>query len=121
MSSATCDRVMQLLQEVLCETVFFGGMGEPLMHPEIYQMISAAKSGGAVTMTVFTDLCGMQVYAGNFLGGDKGKDGAVYNRRNGICFETQGWPNACNTPSFPNTVYTAGEVFESSTSYVFDI
>ncbi len=76
---------------------------------------------GAVSMTVYTDLCGMQVYAGNFLGGDKGKDGAVYNRRNGICFETQGWPNACNTPSFPNTVYTAGEVFESSTSYVFDI
>ncbi len=74
---------------------------------------------GAVTMTVYTDLCGMQVYAGNFLDGVKGKDGAVYHRRNGICFETQGWPNACNTPGFPRTVYAAGEVFESETVYKF--
>ncbi len=75
---------------------------------------------GKVTMAVFTDLCGMQLYAGNFLDGVKGKDGAVYYRRNGICFETQGWPNACNTPIFPRVVYAADEVFESSTSYVFD-
>ncbi len=74
---------------------------------------------GAVTMTVFTDLCGMQLYAGNFLSGDQGKGGAVYNRRNGICFETQGWPNACNTPGFPRVVYAAGEAFESKTVYQF--
>ncbi len=74
---------------------------------------------GALTMEVYSDLCGMQVYTGNFLGGDKGKDGAVYHRRNGICFETQGYPNACNTPSFPATVYPAGKVFDSTTAYRF--
>ncbi len=78
-----------------------------------------ASPDGKVTMTVFTDLCGMQVYTGNFLGGDKGKDGAVYNRRNGICFETQGYPNACNTPAFPSTVYGPGQAFSSKTVYKF--
>ncbi len=74
---------------------------------------------GALTMTVFTDLCGMQVYAGNFLNGDRGKGGAVYGRRNGICFETQGWPNACNMPDFPSVIYPAGAIFESETVYRF--
>ncbi len=74
---------------------------------------------GAVTMTVLSDLCGMQVYAGNFLSGDKGKGGAVYNRRNGICFETQFYPNACNTPGFPSCIVPANEVFRSQTVYRF--
>ncbi len=73
----------------------------------------------AVTMTVSTDLPGMQVYSGNFLGGDKGKGGAIYKRRNGICFETQGWPNACNTATFPSTIYPANKEFISQTTYGF--
>ncbi len=74
---------------------------------------------GAVTLTVTTDLCGMQVYAGNFLCGEKGKNGAVYARRSGICFETQGWPNACNMATFPTTIYPANKEFKSQTSYGF--
>ncbi len=73
----------------------------------------------AVTMTVTTDLCGMQVYSGNFLGGDKGKGGAIYKRRNGICFETQYYPNACNMATFPSTIYPANKEFKSQTAYGF--
>ncbi len=73
----------------------------------------------AVTMTVTTDLCGMQVYAGNFLNSVQGKDRAIYNRRNGICFETQGWPNACNNPTFPSTIYPAHKEFKSQTTYAY--
>ncbi len=72
---------------------------------------------GAVAMTVFTDLCGMQLYTGNFLEGVKGKDGAVYGHRNGVCLETQAYPNACNTPSFATTVKAPGEAFQSRTIY----
>ena len=36
---------------------------------------------------------GVQFYTGNFLDGTvKGKGGAVYNRRNGLCLETQHFP-----------------------------
>lgn len=74
----------------------------------------------AVTMHVSTDLCGMQVYAGNFLNGIPGKEGAVYNKRNGICLETQYYPNACNEPSFASSVKKAGEAYDSKTVLQFD-
>ncbi len=80
---------------------------------------SLESPDGAVTMTVSSDLCGMQVYSGNFLQGEAGKDGAVYDRRSGICFETQGYPNACNTHGFPTTVFAAGQSFDSKTVYGF--
>ncbi len=75
--------------------------------------------GGDVTMEVTTDLPGMQVYAGNFLMGEEGKEGAVYSRRSGICFESQLYPNACNTPAFRSSIVPAGQVYESSTGYRF--
>lgn len=74
-----------------------------------------------ISMEVFTDLCGMQVYSGNFLDGTKGKQGAVYGKRAGICFETQFYPNACKQPNFPSSVLKAGEVFTSRTVYRFGV
>ncbi len=70
-------------------------------------------------MAVYTDLPGMQVYTGNFLGGDKGKGGAVYNRRNGVCFETQYYPNACNEPAFESSIKPANQPIISRTAYRF--
>ncbi len=74
---------------------------------------------GDLTMITFTDLCGMQVYTGNFLGGDHGKGGTTYNRRNGICFETQFYPNACNDPNFLTSIRAANDPFISRTVYKF--
>jgi aldose 1-epimerase len=73
-------------------------------------------------MEVFTDLPGMQFYAGNFIGGNlKGKGGYVYQKRDGVCFESQFYPNSCNTEGFPSTVLKAGEEFSSVTVYKFSI
>ena len=74
-----------------------------------------------IFMEVFSDLCGMQVYSGNFLDGTKGKNGAVYEKRAGICFETQFYPNACKEPKFPSSVLKAGQVFKSRTIYQFGV
>lgn len=71
-------------------------------------------------MEVFTDLPGMQFYAGNFIGGNlSGKGGKVYQRRDGVCFESQFYPNSCNTPSFPDSLLKAGDEYESVTIYRF--
>ncbi len=71
-------------------------------------------------MEVFTDLPGMQLYTGNFIvNGTKGKQNAVYNKRSGVCFETQYYPNACNIPEFPSTILKAHEEFETVTIYKF--
>lgn len=71
-------------------------------------------------MEVFTDLPGIQFYAGNFLDGTlTGKEGAVYHKRSGLCFETQYFPNAINVPSFEQPVTKAGEAYHTVTVYKF--
>ena len=79
--------------------------------------MSAEKSG--ITMEVYTDKPGVQMYTGNFLNGERGKNGVIYNFRQGVCFETQLYPNAANVGHFQSPVVRAGEVYESKTTYKF--
>ena len=72
-----------------------------------------------LTMEVFTDLPGVQVYTGNFIHNEPGKLGVVYPRRAGICFETQYYPDAVNHPNFPSPIFRAGEIYETTTEYKF--
>ena len=71
------------------------------------------------TMEVYTDLPGMQLYTGNFIEKENGKGGTVYTKRNGVCFETQFFPNSIHVPSFDSCVLKAGETFTSTTIYRF--
>lgn len=70
-------------------------------------------------MKVFTDLPGVQFYAGNGIERHQGKKGAVYEKRGGFCLETQDHPNAVNEPGFPSPVYGEGKDFVSTTIYQF--
>lgn len=72
-----------------------------------------------ISMEVSTDQPGVQFYTGNFLTPRKGKGGAVYNKRDGLCLETQHFPNAMAQPHFPSVVLKKGEVFTSTTVYRF--
>lgn len=72
-----------------------------------------------ITMEIYTDLPGIQVYSGNFLDGERGKEGAVYRKRQGICFETQYFPDAIHKDNFEGPVVKAGEVYETVTAYRF--
>ena len=71
-----------------------------------------------LTMTVTTDLPGVQVYAGNFLD-NIGKGGVRYGKRTGVALETQFYPDAVNHPEWPQPVVKAGETWESTTRYAF--
>ena len=74
-----------------------------------------------IEMKVFTDRPGLQLYTGNYLPeGLRGKDGAVYGRRRGLCLETQGFPDAPNHPNFPSTILPAGKEWVSRTVYRFE-
>ncbi len=55
-------------------------------------------------MEVYTDLPGIQFYSGNFLAGAKGKEGAVYGKGCGICFETQYFPDAIHKENFESPI-----------------
>lgn len=77
-----------------------------------------AKSG--IRMECHTDQPGIQVYTGNRLTTNVGKGGAM-TRYQGVCLETQHFPDSPNHPEFPSTVLRAGEVFTSTTEYRFSI
>lgn len=100
-----------------------GGYDHNYIFPSDGKLRKAAwiRSGeSGITMTVFTDMCGMQVYTANFLNHKKGKGGILYERRDGICFETQFYPNSCKNPAFPSCIFNAGQHFISRTSYQFE-
>ena len=72
-------------------------------------------------LKVYTNRPGVQFYTANWLGGEKGKNGSVYEDRDAFCFETQDWPDAVNKPHFPSPVIKAGEEFVSRTGYQFTV
>lgn len=70
-------------------------------------------------MKAYTDLPGVQFYAGNFISEEPGKEGAVYSVRSGLCLETQYYPDTANKPQFPSAVYGPDKDFDSVTVYQF--
>jgi aldose 1-epimerase len=71
-------------------------------------------------MEVFTTEPGIQFYSGNFLNGSNiGKGGKKYERRFGLCLETQHFPDSPNKPSFPSTKLDPGQTYTSTTIYKF--
>ena len=80
-------------------------------------VLSSAESG--VTMRVSTTMPGVQLYAANFLGPWTGKGGAMYEKRDAVCLETQFYPNAMQCEAFRKPVLKAGERYHQVTVYAF--
>lgn len=62
---------------------------------------------------------GIQFYSGNFLDGSLKGKGAVYNKHNAFCLETQHFPDAPNKPDFPSIVLKPGEKYTHLTVHKF--
>ncbi len=69
--------------------------------------------GGDLTMTISTDMPGLQVYDG------RTTSGAGLAAYAGIAFEPQYWPNAPHEPSFPKITVKAGEVWTQEVEWRF--
>lgn len=70
------------------------------------------------TLTVRTDMPGMQVYNANFLPGDlKGKQSVTYGGYQALCLETQFYPDSPNQPGFPSATLAPDQPFQSITEY----
>ena len=70
------------------------------------------------SMAVYTDLPGVQFYAGNFLK-ETGKDGVYYGKRSGVALETQFYPDSANHPQWPQPFTKAGQSYHTETVYRF--
>jgi len=74
---------------------------------EFRDVVMLGDPGTGITMTIASDQPGLQFYTGNFLDGMVGKSGAIYERNDGVCLETQAWPDAINhqgEPEWPDVV-----------------
>ncbi len=68
------------------------------------------KSGRVIEL--HTNQPGMQFFSGNI--GEletKGKGGVVYQNHQGLCLETQHFPDSVNQPNFPSVVLLPGETY----------
>lgn len=70
-------------------------------------------------MEVYTDLPGVQFYAGNFIDEQIGKGGIKYGPRKGLCLETQYFPDTPNQPDFPSCVFGPNRPYKTTTIYKF--
>ena len=82
-------------------------------------MAKAYCEESGIALEAVTDCCGVQLYTGNFIGEQTGKQGAAYHDRSAFCLESQFYPNAVNEPDFPSPVVKAGVTYRSETSYRF--
>lgn len=75
-----------------------------------------------ITMEVYTNEPGVQVYTGNFLDGTvTGKKGIVYPQRASVCLETQHYPDTPNKPHWPSALLEPGQTYRSQCIYKFGV
>ena len=86
---------------------------------KIREIATAVESTGKRTMKVYTDLPGVQFYAGNCISRTTGKNGAVYAERSGLALETQYYPDTANEPGFPSAVFGPDRAYDTVTIYRF--
>lgn len=101
-----------------------GGYDHNYVFPndgKLKKLARAYSYESGIAMGIYSDLCGLQLYTGNFLDNQKGKEDAIYKKRNGVCFETQYFPNACNEPKFPSSIFKKNKQYKSRTMYEFTV
>ena len=75
-----------------------------------------------ITLEVYTNEPGVQVYTGNFLDGTvTGKKGIVYNQRASVCLETQHYPDSPNKADWPSVVLEPGQTYNSECIFKFSV
>ena len=75
-----------------------------------------------ITLEVYTNEPGVQVYTGNFLDGTViGKKGVVYPQRASVCLETQHYPDTPNKAHWPSAILEPGQTYRSQCIYKFGV
>lgn len=73
------------------------------------------------TLECWTTEPGVQLYSGNYMEHIQGKGGAIYDKQEGFCLETQHFPDSPNHPDFPSTELNPGETYTQTTIYTFGV
>lgn len=72
-------------------------------------------------LTVYTDAPGIQVYSGNFMGGNFFKGGVASKKHGAVCLETGFYPDTPNRPDFPSCIFGPDRDYECTAVFKFEI
>lgn len=82
--------------------------------------VAVVRDGGSEReFELWSNQPGVQFYSGNFLHHVGGKGGVMYEKHDGLCLETQGFPDSVNHPQFPSQIVEPGEVYEHDMVFKF--
>lgn len=98
----------------------FGGYDVNFVLTGKNPAITAHSDKSGITMKVYTDQPGVQLYTANNMAPRTGKYGIHYGHRSAFCLETQHYPDCIHHPEWPSCVLKAGESFDSTTIYSFE-
>lgn len=87
----------------------------------VKEIAKARSEESGIELTVSSDLPGVQFYAGNYINGEKGKEGMVYGKRSGFCLETQYYPDSVHHDDFPSVIFGPDRPFRSVTIFKFGV
>ncbi|GAA4800879.1 galactose mutarotase [Olivibacter ginsenosidimutans] len=83
---------------------------------------SLREPNNGITLSVYTNEPGIQVYTSNSLDGSQlGKGGKALKQFSAVCLETQHYPDAPNKPDWPSTILAPGSTYQSTCIYRFTI
>jgi aldose 1-epimerase len=87
---------------------------------QVHKVAEVYEPSSGRIIEVFTDQPGIQFYSGNWLDGTIiGKHGVRYNKRSGLCLETQCFPDSPNKPQWHSVKLIPGAVYKQTTIYKF--
>ena len=88
-------------------------------HGEFKKIASLYSNDTGIEMDVYTDLPGVQIYTANFVENERGKNGVVYQMNQGVCFETQYFPDSVNHSNFTSCVCKKEDKYKTKTEFRF--
>ena len=90
------------------------------LNPPLAAALYHEESGRS--LEVLTTEPGVQIYTANYLKGQFiGKNGQKYQQYDGVCLETQHFPDSPNQSDFPTVILKPNEEFKSTTIFRFGI
>jgi aldose 1-epimerase len=77
--------------------------------------------GSGRSIEIRTTQPGLQFYSGNFLNGKPADAGTTFEKRAGLCLETQHFPDSPNQPGFPSSILRPGQIHSEKTLLTFRV
>lgn len=120
-----------LIQQIRDAMKYQGSVGTSIIYPNTLSrginakqthIATLSNANHSLSMDVYTDQVGMQLYCGNWLNISKGKYNQQYSEHTAVCLETQAFPDSINNKQWRNNVILhVADKYTHTTTHVFTV